>query len=40
LRLNTRSARNAMKRKPKTVCPECGKDIRDPDCAYSEHGRS
>lgn len=40
LRLNTRTARDAVRKKAKTVCPECGKDIHDPDCAYSGRGQS
>jgi len=28
-RLNT-----AKPKKPKNTCPECGKDVHDPDCAY------
>jgi hypothetical protein len=27
------------RKKPKEVCPECGKDIHDADCAYRESGR-
>jgi len=28
----------SYKSKPKKACPECGKDIHDPDCAYYERG--
>lgn len=39
LRLATHEVAKSYKRKPKNACPECGKDIHDPDCAYSEKGR-
>lgn len=31
--------KEAMKKRPKEVCPECGKDVHDPDCAYNEKNR-
>ena len=37
--LATREGAKSYKKKAKNVCPECGKDIHDPDCAYYEKGR-
>jgi len=27
-----------VKKKTRQACPECGKDIHDPDCAYYQKG--
>lgn len=27
----------ALRKKAKQICPECGKDIHDPDCPYNEN---
>jgi hypothetical protein len=32
------AAAKDYRKKAKNKCPECGKDIHDPDCAYYEKG--
>jgi uncharacterized protein with PIN domain len=31
-------AAKSFRKKQKSRCPECGKDIHDPDCAFYEKG--
>ncbi len=38
-RLVTHSSAKDFRKKAKSSCPECGKDIHDPDCAYYEKRR-
>jgi hypothetical protein len=37
--LATAAVARSNKKKPKNACPECGKDIHDPDCAFYEKSR-
>jgi hypothetical protein len=40
MRPTTRKIAEARRKKEKNTCPECGKDVHDPDCPYYGTGSS
>lgn len=34
MRVHGKAVHEATRKKTKKTCPECGKDVHDPDCAY------
>lgn len=35
MRVHGKAVHEATRKKTKKTCPECGKDVHDPDCAYN-----